>query len=163
MTYHRWAPITDDDPTSCGRPQEYDADKEFKGKKVVLISVPGRLQHSILASLVFRHLLNDLAGAFTPGCQAYHLPPYIQKYDELKSKDVDIVAVIASNDCWVMCAWGKVNQVKDDHIVGRVIIHGRDHSSCLDFNSCSWPTPRPNSPRTTAGLLGWATAMAAGL
>ncbi|KAJ9635467.1 Rab proteins geranylgeranyltransferase component A [Coniosporium tulheliwenetii] len=91
-----WAPITDDDPTSCGRPQEYDADKEFAGKKVVLISVPG---------------------AFTPSCQAYHLPPYIQKYDELKSKDVDIVAVIASNDCWVMCAWGKINNVKDDRIL----------------------------------------------
>lgn len=43
-----------------------------------------------------------LEGAFTPGCQAYHLPPYIQKFDELKSKGVDIVAVIASNDAFVM-------------------------------------------------------------
>ena len=37
----RWAPITDDDPTACGKPQEYDASKEWKGKKVVLFSVPG--------------------------------------------------------------------------------------------------------------------------
>ena len=37
----RWAPITDPDPTACGRPQSYDASKEFAGKKVVLVSVPG--------------------------------------------------------------------------------------------------------------------------
>ena len=92
----RWAPITDADPTACGRPQEYDANKEWAGKKVVLVSVPG---------------------AFTPGCQAYHLPPYIQKLSELKSKGVDVVAVIASNDSWVMNAWGKVNGVKGDDIL----------------------------------------------
>ena len=91
-----WAPITDADPTACGRPQEYDASKEWAGKKVVLVSVPG---------------------AFTPGCQAYHLPPYIQKLGELKSKGVDVVAVIASNDSWVMNAWGKVNGVKGDDIL----------------------------------------------
>jgi len=91
-----WVPITDDDPTICGRPQEYDANKEWAGKKVVIVSVPG---------------------AFTPGCQAYHLPPYIQKIDDLKSKGVDIVAVIASNDGWVMNAWGKVNKVKGDDIL----------------------------------------------
>ncbi|KAF2136648.1 uncharacterized protein K452DRAFT_292238 [Aplosporella prunicola CBS 121167] len=85
-----WAPIVEEDLTVCGRPQEYDADKEFKDKKVVIVSVPG---------------------AFTPGCQAYHLPPYIQKFDELKSKGVDLVVVIASNDAWVMNAWGKANKV----------------------------------------------------
>lgn len=96
LTAHRWAPITDADPTACGRPQEYDASKEWAGKKVVLVSVPG---------------------AFTPGCQAFHLPPYIQKLGELKGKGVDVVAVIASNDSWVMNAWGKVNGVKGDDIL----------------------------------------------
>ncbi|PSN63551.1 AhpC/TSA family protein-like protein [Corynespora cassiicola Philippines] len=88
-----WAPITDSDPTACGLPQEYDASKQWKGKKVVLFSVPG---------------------AFTPGCQARHLPPYIEKLSEFKTKGVDVVAVIASNDSWVMNAWGKVNGVKGD-------------------------------------------------
>ena len=73
-------------------PQEYDASKEWKGKKVVLVSVPG---------------------AFTPGCQARHLPPYITNVDKILEKGVDLVAVIASNDAWVMSAWGKVNGVKD--------------------------------------------------
>ncbi len=53
-------------------------------------------------------------GAFTPGCQAMHLPPFISKIDELSSKGVDLVAVIASNDAWVMNAWGKVNKVDGD-------------------------------------------------
>ncbi|KAF1966277.1 AhpC/TSA family protein-like protein [Bimuria novae-zelandiae CBS 107.79] len=91
-----WAPITDSDATACGIPQAYDASTEWKDKKVVLFSVPG---------------------AFTPGCQARHLPPYIQKRSEFKDKGVDIVAVIASNDAWVMNAWGKVNGVKGDDIL----------------------------------------------
>jgi alkyl hydroperoxide reductase 1 len=56
-------------------------------------------------------------GAFTPGCQARHLPPYIEKLGDFKKKGVDVVAVIASNDAWVMNAWGKVNGVKGDGIV----------------------------------------------
>jgi len=87
---HRWVPIKNDDPTQSGQPQEYDASKEWKGKKVVLISVPG---------------------AFTPSCQALHLPPYVSEQSKLKEKGVDVVAVIASNDAWVMAAWGKVNKV----------------------------------------------------
>lgn len=55
----------------------------------------------------------DRLGAFTPACQANHLPPYVQHIDEIKKKGVDIVAVIASNDCWVMCAWGKVNKISN--------------------------------------------------
>lgn len=39
--FSSWAPITDSDPTACGLPQEYDASKEFAGKKTVLVSVPG--------------------------------------------------------------------------------------------------------------------------
>ncbi len=66
---------------------------EFAGKKVVLFSVPG---------------------AFTPGCSAKHLPSYIQNLDVLKAKGVDIVAVIAFNDAFVMSAWGKANGIKDE-------------------------------------------------
>ena len=62
-------------------------------------------------------MLISVPGAFTPGCQAMHLPPYIQKLPELQSKGVDVVAVIASNDAWVMNAWGKVNRVKGDDLL----------------------------------------------
>ncbi|KAH6661959.1 peroxisomal matrix protein [Halenospora varia] len=84
------------DITSCGIPTNYDASKEFAGKRVVLFSVPG---------------------AFTPGCSARHLPGYIQNLPALKSKGVDIVAVIAFNDAWVMSAWGKANGIKGDDIL----------------------------------------------
>ncbi|KAF2479569.1 peroxiredoxin-2D [Neohortaea acidophila] len=88
-----YAPIQDADPTSCGVPQTYNASEEFKGKKFVIVSVPG---------------------AFTPGCQARHLPPYIENIEKLASKGVDLVIVIAFNDAWVMAAWGKVNGVTGD-------------------------------------------------
>ena len=61
-----------------------------------------------------RILSSITIGAFTPGCQAYHLPPYISKINDLKAKGVELVAVIASNDAWVMSAWGKVNGIKGD-------------------------------------------------
>lgn len=50
-------------------------------------------------------------GAFTPGCSAQHLPPFIANESELASKGVDLIVVIASNDAWVMNAWGKANQI----------------------------------------------------
>ena len=37
-----WAPILDEDPTVCGIPQLYDANKEWAGKKVVIVAVPGK-------------------------------------------------------------------------------------------------------------------------
>ncbi len=36
-----------------------------------------------------------------------HLPGYVEKLDEIKSKGVDVVACIAVNDVFVMDAWGK--------------------------------------------------------
>ncbi|KAK6497023.1 hypothetical protein TWF481_002003 [Arthrobotrys musiformis] len=93
-----YIPYTEEksDITSCGIPINYNASKEFADKKVVLFSVPG---------------------AFTPGCSARHLPGYIDKLSDLKSKGVDIVIVIAYNDAFVMSAWAKANNVKNDDIV----------------------------------------------
>lgn len=46
-------------------------------------------------------MLFAVPGAFTPTCQVQHLPPYVEKYSEFKSKGVDIVAVISANDPYV--------------------------------------------------------------
>lgn len=78
-----------------GIPVNYDASKEWANKKVVLFAVPG---------------------AFTPGCSVRHLPGYIEKLEEIRGKAVDVVAVIAFNDAFVMSAWGKANGIKDDDI-----------------------------------------------
>jgi alkyl hydroperoxide reductase 1 len=42
-----WAPILDEDPTVCGIPQLYDANKEWAGKKVVIVAVPGMSTQSV--------------------------------------------------------------------------------------------------------------------
>ncbi|EDN06658.1 allergen Asp F3 [Histoplasma capsulatum] len=84
------------DITACGIPQTYDASKEWADKKVVLFAVPG---------------------AFTPSCSASHLPGYIKNLQNLRAKGVDVVAVLASNDAFVMSAWGKANMVTGNDIL----------------------------------------------
>lgn len=69
---------------------------EWANKKVILFAVPG---------------------AFTPTCSARHLPGYLENLPALKSKGVDVIAVVAYNDAFVMSAWGKANGVKGDDIV----------------------------------------------
>ena len=74
-------------------PQNVSTDELFKGKKVVLFSVPG---------------------AFTPTCDAKHLPGFVQSAGELKAKGVDTIACMAVNDVFVMNAWGKHSNVGDN-------------------------------------------------
>jgi peroxiredoxin len=73
-------------------PQPLTTDELFEGKKVVLFSVPG---------------------AFTPTCSMKHLPGFVDKADELKTKGVDTIACMAVNDVFVMSAWGKSANVGD--------------------------------------------------
>jgi len=82
--------------TTCGTAQEYNASAHFSNKKVVLFSVPG---------------------AFTPSCTHKHVPGYIENLDKLRGKGVDIVAVLAYNDAWVMSAWGKAFGIENDDIL----------------------------------------------
>ena len=72
--------------------QQIKTDDIFKGKTVVLFSVPG---------------------AFTPTCSAKHLPGFVQKADEIKGKGVDAIACVSVNDVFVMNAWGKDQNTGD--------------------------------------------------
>ena len=45
------------------------------------------------------------------------MPGYIQNLPALREKGVETVAVIASNDPFVMSAWGKANHVRGNDIV----------------------------------------------
>lgn len=58
----------------------------FGGKKVALFAVPG---------------------AFTPTCQQQHMPGFVARVDELKSKGVDTIACTAVNDVFVMAQFAK--------------------------------------------------------
>ncbi len=73
-------------------PRDISTDDLFKGKKVVLFSVPG---------------------AFTPTCDAKHLPGFVQNFESLRAKGVDTIACMAVNDVFVMNAWGKHSNVGD--------------------------------------------------
>jgi peroxiredoxin len=48
-----------------------------------------------------------------PTCHINHLPPYLAKYNEFKEKGVDVIAVIAANDPFVMSGWGRVEGLAD--------------------------------------------------
>ncbi len=51
-----------------------------------------------------------------------HLPAYIENLEKIKGKGVDLVAVLAYNDAWVMSAWAKANGIKDE-IVHPISLH----------------------------------------
>src|SRR6201990_3402154 len=73
-------------------PKDITTDELFKGKTVVCFSVPG---------------------AFTPTCDAKHLPGFVELADQIKAKGVDTIACTAVNDVFVMNAWGKHGGVGD--------------------------------------------------
>ena len=67
-------------------PAARTTDDLFKGRRVVLIGVPG---------------------AFTPTCHRNHLPGYVTHGAEIRSKGVAAILVTAVNDVFVMDAWAK--------------------------------------------------------
>jgi glutaredoxin/glutathione-dependent peroxiredoxin len=73
-------------------PQKVTSEQLFAGKTVVFFSVPG---------------------AFTPTCDAKHLPGFVELADQIKAKGVDTIACTAVNDVFVMNAWGKSGGVGD--------------------------------------------------
>lgn len=76
--------------------QDVTSDEIFKGRKVVLFSLPG---------------------AFTPTCSSTHLPGYEAKYEEFKALGVDDVICLSVNDAFVMYQWGKAQGVKNVRLI----------------------------------------------
>ena len=67
-------------------------DELFKGKKIVLFSLPG---------------------AFTPTCSGEELPSYDRMYQDFKAKGIDDVYCISVNDAFVMNAWARDLEIKN--------------------------------------------------
>jgi peroxiredoxin len=78
------------------KPIEVNISDLVKGKKVAIFAVPG---------------------AFTPGCSKSHLPSFITAQDELKAKGVELTICIATNDAYVMEAWGRTSGGTDAGIL----------------------------------------------
>jgi peroxiredoxin len=76
-------------------PKPKTTDDVFKGRKVVLVAVPG---------------------AFTPTCHRNHLPGYVQNASAIKAKGVDAIVVTAVNDVFVMDAWAKASGAGEGQI-----------------------------------------------
>lgn len=77
---------------STGELQTTTVSDLTKGKKAILFAVPG---------------------AFTPTCSQKHLPGFVEKSGELKSKGVETIACISVNDAFVMKAWKADLKIED--------------------------------------------------
>ena len=67
-------------------PEPVEVGAATKGKKIVIFAVPG---------------------AYTPTCSAQHVPGFLAHEKEIKAKGVDEIWCIATNDGFVMAAWGQ--------------------------------------------------------
>ncbi len=67
-------------------------DDIFKGKRVVIFSLPG---------------------AFTPTCSSSHVPRFEQLYPSFQNEGIDAIYCISVNDAFVMDAWAQDQGVKN--------------------------------------------------
>ncbi|MGX5832108.1 redoxin family protein [Mesorhizobium sp. 43Arga] len=78
-----------DDSIGGPNPYRWDdntSDDYFRGKRVILFSLPG---------------------AFTPTCSIYQVPDFEELYDEFEKEGVEAIYCVSVNDVFVMNAWGK--------------------------------------------------------
>ena len=66
--------------------KDVTTDDLFKGKRVVMFSLPG---------------------AFTPTCSSEELPSYDRMYNDFKDMGIDDVYCVSVNDAFVMNAWAR--------------------------------------------------------
>ena len=76
--------------------QETTSDDYFKGKKVVLFSLPG---------------------AFTPTCSTYQLPDFEKMFGDFQAEGVDAVYCMSVNDTFVMNAWAKSQNLSNVGVI----------------------------------------------
>ena len=71
---------------------EVTTDELFKGKRVVLFSLPG---------------------AFTPTCSTFQLPGFELDYQKFKDHGIDEIYCVSVNDAFVMNAWAKDQNIQN--------------------------------------------------
>ena len=76
--------------------QDLTTEEIFKGKKVIVFSLPG---------------------AFTPTCSSNHLPGYEKHFEEFQSLGIDTIVCLSVNDAFVMFQWGKQQGVDNVYLL----------------------------------------------
>jgi len=76
-------------------PQVKTTDDIFKGKKVALFAVPG---------------------AYTGTCHKMHMPSIFLNAYALKDKGIDTIAIVSVNDAFVMSAWKRDTDQRDEGV-----------------------------------------------
>ncbi len=103
--------------------QDMTSDDYFKGKRVVLFSLPG---------------------AFTPTCSTYQLPGYEKGADEFRAQGIDEIYCMSVNDSFVMNAWARNQELENVKVIpdgsgeftrGMGMLVNKDN---LGFGARSW-------------------------
>ena len=76
--------------------QEMTTDDYFKGKRVLIFSLPG---------------------AFTPTCSTMQLPGFEEHYSKLKATGIDEIYCVSVNDSFVMNAWAKDQKLENVKVI----------------------------------------------
>ena len=86
--------------------------------KVFVIDMDNEYEHKEMS---INEILNEdkiilfgLPGAFTPGCSKKHLPSFLESAKKIKEKNIKKVFCISINDPFVMEAWGRNFNLKDE-------------------------------------------------
>jgi len=105
-----------------------DIDKEYEHKEVSTGEILNK----------DKVILFGLPGAFTPGCSKKHLPSFLGATEELKKKNISKVFCISINDPFVMEAWGKSYNLKNQLTLLADVKGDFTKSIGAEFNWRSW-------------------------
>ena len=110
--------------------------------KVFVININKEYEHQEISTSGILNkdkiILFGLPGAFTPGCSKKHLPRFLESTDKLKEKNIRKVFCIAINDPFVMEAWGKNNNLKDELTLLADVKGDFTKSIGAEFNWRNW-------------------------
>ena len=123
VTFHTRVRDDSIDHTNPYKWQDVTTDDLFKGKRVLVFSLPG---------------------AFTPTCSTFQLPDFEKMYYAFKAKGIDEIYCVSVNDSFVMNAWAKSQNIENVKVipdgsglftVGMGMLVSKDN---LGFGQRSW-------------------------